>query len=128
MKLIIKFSEINNLLKSANMQMQLYGRGADSFSVTYDPGALIPTVSLYLKEPVVSSSYVRFRYDSQQTFLLKAANFLSVLPSGICLDTTKKTITVTPSQLSALNKLGFKVRIDNFRICHDSLDLEFSLS
>lgn len=127
MKLVIKFSEINNLLKSANMQMKLYGMGADCFSVTYDPGVLLPTVSLYLKEPVVSSSYVRFRYDSQQSFLLKAANFLSVLPSGITLDTNKKMITVTPSRLSALSKLGFKIRIENLHVYNDSLDLEFTL-
>ena len=110
------------------MPMKLYSMGSECFCVTYDPGSFLPTLSLYLKEPVVSSSFIRFRYDSNQKLMLKAAHFLSVLPSGISIDTDRKTLTITPSGLSVLNRIRQKVTVEDFRIYSDSLYLEFSLS
>ena len=125
MDLIIKLSVLNTFLKANNTGIKLCGISDDTFELFYDPGALLPNVTLRMRTIGSEPDFVTFKYEVQgvSSFMLSVANGFSFLPQGIEVDETKKTITVFPAKLKFLGHFSIKCCFKYFKIRVDTIEV-----
>ena len=101
MDVSVKLYDLNKFLEAANTGIKLRGLGENTFELTYNPGALLPNVTMKLRKCGFDKNYVPFRYEVEgaSSFMLSAANFFSFLPEGVVIDKATKTIAIVPTKL-----------------------------
>ena len=104
MDVSVKLYDLNKFLEAANTGIKLRGLGENTFELTYNPGALLPNVTMKLRKYGFDKNYVPFRYEvaGASSFMLSAANFFSFLPEGAVIDKVAKTIAIASTKLKLL--------------------------
>ena len=108
MDVSVKLYDLNKFLRAANTGIKLRGLGENTFELTYNPGALLPNVTMKLRKCGFDKNYVPFRYEVEgaSSFMLSAANFFSFLPEGVVIDKAAKTIAIVPTKFKLLSSFG----------------------
>lgn len=124
MDVLVKLYDLNKFLEAANTGIKLRGLGENIFELTYNPGVLLPNVTMKLRKCGFDENYVPFRYEvaGASSFMLSAANFFSFLPEGIVIDKAAKTIAIVPTKLKLLNSFGGRCYFKYFNIHTESLE------
>ncbi len=129
MDISVEISELNKILCATNVSMTITGVAENVIDLVYDPGALLPNVTLRLTKHGFNANYVSFKYEAKgaSSFMLSAANFFSLLPNGIAVDKANKIIGITPSELNALRAFQGKCRLRYFVIGRDRIEVGLSI-
>lgn len=125
MDLYIKFDVLNKLLEARSAGIKLRGISEGTFELTYDPGALLPNVTIKLKKKTFASDRVSFEYkvEGSSSFMLSVANNFSLLPAGVEVNTDNGTITVIPEKLQFLEPFKLKRSFKYLNIHSDAIEL-----
>lgn len=125
MDVSVKLYDLNKFLETANTGIKLRGLGENTFELTYNPGALLPNVTMKLRKCGFDKNYVPFRYEvaGASSFMLSAANFFSFLPDGIVIDKAAKTIAIVSTKLKLLSSFGGRCYFRYFNIHYDRIEL-----
>lgn len=129
MDISVEISELNKLLSAKNVSMAITGVAENVIDLAYNPGILLPNVTLRLTKYGFNANYVSFKYEAKgaSSFMLSVANFFSLLPNGIVVDKANKTIGITLSELNTLRAFQGKVRLRYFVIGCDRIEVGLSI-
>ena len=118
------YPDLNAFLKAAGIGITLCGISENTFELTYNPGALLPNVTMKLRKCGFDKNYVPFRYEvaGASSFMLSAASFFSFLPEGVVIDKAAKTIAIVPTKLKLLSSFGGRCYFKYFNIHTESLE------
>lgn len=125
MDVSVKLYDLNKFLGAANTGIKLRGLGENTFELTYNPGALLPDVTMKLRKCGFDKNYVPFRYEvaGASSLMLSAANIFSFLPEGVVIDKAAKTISIVQTKLKLLSSFGGRCYFKYFNIHFDSLEI-----
>lgn len=124
MDVSVKLYDLNKFLEAANTGIKLRGLGENTFELTYNPGALLPNVTMKLRKCGFDKNYVPFRYEvaGASSFMLFVANFFSFVPEGVVIDKAATTITIVLTKLKLLSSFGGRCYFKYFNIYLDLLE------
>lgn len=119
------YPDLNAFLKAAGIGITLCGISENSFELTYNPGALLPNITLKLHKRGFVSNYVPFKYEVQgmSSFMFSLANFFSALPEGVEVNKDNHKLAIIPSKLKVFKNFNGKCHFKYFDIHYDRIEI-----
>ena len=125
MDIKVNYGDLNRLLNAAGIEMTLNGISENSFELTYNPGVLLPNITLKLHKRGFVSNYVPFKYEVQgvSSFMFSLANFFSALPEGVEVNKDNHKLAIIPSKLKVFKSFNGKCYFKYFDIHYDRIEI-----
>ena len=125
MDINVTYSELNAFCRAASIGMTLRGISENLLELTYNPGALLPNITLKLHKRGFVSNYVPFKYEVQgvSSFMFSLANFFSALPEGVEVNKDSHKLAIIPSKLKVFKNFNGKCHFKYFDIHYDRIEI-----
>lgn len=125
MDINVLYSELNAFCNAASIGMVLRGISENSLELTYNPGLLLPNITMKLYKYGFGKNCVSFKYEVQgiSSFMFSLANIFSGLPEGIEVNKESKKLAIIPSKLQLLKRFNGKCYFKYFDIHHDRIEI-----
>ena len=109
--------------------MTLCGISENLLELTYNPGALLPNITLKLNKYGFGENCIPFKYEVQgvSSFLFSLAKFFSALPEGVEVNKDSHKLAIIPSKLKVFKNLNGKCHFKYFDVHYDRIEIEIGV-
>lgn len=107
--------------------MTLRGISENLLELTYNPGGLLPNITLKLNKYGFGGNCISFKYEVQgmSSFMCSLANFFSALPEGVEVNKDNHKLAIIPSKLKVFKNFNGKCHFKYFDIHYKGVKSDF---